>query len=50
LANRRLPFRDAVAAALDGTICDAPSVATLLAVHARAAQGRLPADLMRLLR
>jgi 8-oxo-dGTP pyrophosphatase MutT (NUDIX family) len=50
LATRRLPFSDAVAAALDGTICDAPSVATLLAVHARAAQGRLPADLMRLLR
>lgn len=50
LAIRRLPFREAVVAALDGTICDAPSVATLLAVHARAADGSLPADLTRLLR
>jgi 8-oxo-dGTP pyrophosphatase MutT (NUDIX family) len=50
LAIRRLPFRDAVAAALDGTICDAPSVATLLTVNARATQGSLPADLIRLLR
>ncbi|GEO14968.1 NUDIX domain-containing protein [Microvirga aerophila] len=50
LTIRRLPFRDAVAAALDGTISDAASVATLLAVHTRAAQGNLPADLMRRLR
>lgn len=38
LTLRRLPFRDAVTAALDGTISDAASVATLLA---------LPADLLR---
>jgi hypothetical protein len=50
LAIRRLPLRDAVAAALDGMICDAASVATLLAVHTRPAQGNLPADLMRRLR
>jgi 8-oxo-dGTP pyrophosphatase MutT (NUDIX family) len=50
LTIRRLPFRDALAAALDGTICDAASVATILAVQTRAAQGSLPADLMRLLR
>ena len=46
LAIHRLPFRDAVAATLDGTICDAPSVATLLAVQTRVAQGTLPADLI----
>ncbi|MPR12488.1 hypothetical protein [Microvirga tunisiensis] len=46
LAIRRLPFREAVAAALDGTISDAASVATLLAVHARAAAKSLPADLL----
>jgi 8-oxo-dGTP pyrophosphatase MutT (NUDIX family) len=50
LTIRRLPFREAVAAALDGTISDGPSVATLLAVHARAAQGALPTDLIRCLR
>jgi 8-oxo-dGTP pyrophosphatase MutT (NUDIX family) len=50
LAIHRLPFQEAVAAALNGTICDAASIATLLAVHARAVQGSLPADLMRLLR
>jgi 8-oxo-dGTP pyrophosphatase MutT (NUDIX family) len=36
LALRRIPFRDAVAAALDGTICDAASIATILALQARA--------------
>jgi 8-oxo-dGTP pyrophosphatase MutT (NUDIX family) len=50
LTIRRLPFRDAVTAALDRTICDATSVATILAMQTRAAQGSLPADLMRLLR
>lgn len=50
LAVRRLPFQEAVAAALDGTICDAASVATLFAVQTRAAQGTLPADLLRRLR
>jgi 8-oxo-dGTP pyrophosphatase MutT (NUDIX family) len=47
LTLRRLPFHEAVAAALNGTISDAASVATLLAVQARAAQGALPADLLR---
>jgi 8-oxo-dGTP pyrophosphatase MutT (NUDIX family) len=47
LAIRRLPFRDAVTAALDGTISDGPSVATILAVRARADQGTLPEDLIR---
>jgi 8-oxo-dGTP pyrophosphatase MutT (NUDIX family) len=46
LAIRRLPFREAVTAALDGTICDAASVATILAVQTRAAQCTLPDDLM----
>jgi 8-oxo-dGTP pyrophosphatase MutT (NUDIX family) len=50
LTVRRLPFRDAVAAALDGTISDAASIATLLAIHARAAQGSLPSDLIQCLR
>jgi hypothetical protein len=47
LAIRRLPFRDAVTAALDGTISDGPSVATVLAVRTRADQGTLPEDLVR---
>jgi hypothetical protein len=47
LTLRRLPFRDAVTAALDGTISDAAGIATLLAVQARASQGALPADLVR---
>ncbi|MBM1171288.1 NUDIX domain-containing protein [Microvirga arabica] len=50
LAVRRLPFGEAVAAALDGTISDAASVATLLAVQARAAANTLPADLLTRLR
>lgn len=50
LVLRRLPFRDAVAAALSGEIEDAASVATLLAVSLRAASGRLPESLLRLLR
>jgi 8-oxo-dGTP pyrophosphatase MutT (NUDIX family) len=49
LARRRVPFSAAVDAALSGEIVDGPSVATILAVHARAASGRLPADLVRLL-
>lgn len=49
LSLRRLPFRDAVAAALDGTVHDAASVATLLAVDARARRGDLPERLMALL-
>ncbi len=47
LAIRRLPFRDAVTAALDGTISDGPSVATILAVRTRADQSTLPDDLIR---
>jgi 8-oxo-dGTP pyrophosphatase MutT (NUDIX family) len=50
LTIRRLPFRNAVAAALDGSVCDAASVATILAVQAKAAQGALPIDLMARLR
>ncbi|MBL0408024.1 NUDIX hydrolase [Microvirga aerilata] len=50
LSTRRVPFQQAVAECLDGTICDAPSVATILAVQARVAQGGLPEDLLRRLR
>jgi 8-oxo-dGTP pyrophosphatase MutT (NUDIX family) len=50
LTIRRLPFRDAVAAALGGSVCDAASVATILAVQAKAARGALPIDLMARLR
>jgi 8-oxo-dGTP pyrophosphatase MutT (NUDIX family) len=50
LTIRRLPFREVVNAALDGSICDAVSVATILAVHTRATQENLPDDLMGRLR
>jgi 8-oxo-dGTP pyrophosphatase MutT (NUDIX family) len=50
LAIRQLSFPEAVAAVLDGTICDAASVATILAVQTRVAQGSLPADLLMRLR
>jgi hypothetical protein len=49
LTIRRLAFRDAVDAALDGTIQDAVSIATLLTVQSRAARKNLPDGLMRLL-
>lgn len=49
LSRRRMPFREAAVAALDGTVCDAASVATILAVHARAQRGDLPARLLALL-
>lgn len=49
LARRRIPFAAAVEASLSGEIVDGPSVATILAVQARAAAGRLPADLAALL-
>jgi 8-oxo-dGTP pyrophosphatase MutT (NUDIX family) len=47
LAQRRLPFRDALAEALDGRITDALTVATLLRAHHMATIGDLPADLAR---
>src|SRR5215213_9090775 len=50
LSIRRVSFQDAAAECLNGTICDAPSVATILAVQARAIQGSLPEDLLRRLR
>lgn len=50
LAVKRIPFEEAVGACLDGEICDAVSVALILAVHARAARADLPDDLLRLLR
>lgn len=46
LAIRRLPFREAVGAALDGTICDAASVSSLLALNARLLRGDLPPGLL----
>ncbi|WP_457091230.1 NUDIX domain-containing protein [Microvirga sp. P5_D2] len=49
LTLRRLAFQDAVDAALDGTIQDAVSIATLLTVQSRAARKDLPDGLMRLL-
>lgn len=49
LARRRMSFPATVEAVLSGEIVDAPSVATVLAVQARAAEGRLPGDLLRLL-
>jgi 8-oxo-dGTP pyrophosphatase MutT (NUDIX family) len=49
LSVRRVSFHEAVAECLNGTICDAPSVATILTVNTRAIQSSLPADLMRLL-
>ncbi|MGF9759481.1 NUDIX hydrolase [Microvirga sp. 0TCS3.31] len=50
LSVRRVSFQDAVAECLNGTICDAPSVATIVAVQARLLQGGLPQDLLRRLR
>jgi 8-oxo-dGTP pyrophosphatase MutT (NUDIX family) len=50
IARRRVPFAAAVREALSGGIQDGPSVATILAVHARALSGDLPEDLVRLLR
>lgn len=50
LTIRRIAFRDAVTAATDGTICDAASIASILAVHTRLLRGDLPEDLLRLLR
>src|SRR3712207_6105239 len=50
LTIRRLSFREAVAECLSGTICDAPSVATILAVQTRLLQRDLPEDLLQRLR
>jgi 8-oxo-dGTP pyrophosphatase MutT (NUDIX family) len=50
LAVRRIRFRDAVSAAANGEIIDAPSVASILTVQTRALRGDLPDDLLRLLR
>jgi hypothetical protein len=49
LSRRRVSFADAVAACLSGEIIDGPSVATILAVHARVLRRELPDDLLRLL-
>ncbi|MDF2994984.1 MAG: hypothetical protein K0R27_621 [Xanthobacteraceae bacterium] len=46
----RIPFRDAVTAAADGTICDAVSIAAILALYARLLRGDLPQDLLTTLR
>ena len=48
LAERRVETQ--VAECLNCTVCDAPSVATILAVQTRAVQGSLPEDLLRRLR
>jgi 8-oxo-dGTP pyrophosphatase MutT (NUDIX family) len=50
LSLRRVSFQEAVAGCLNGTICDAPSVVTILGVQTRAIQGSLPEDLLRRLR
>ena len=50
LSQRRIPFVEAVAGSVSGEITDGPSVATILAVHARVLRGELPPDLLRLLR
>ena len=50
LVLKRIPFEEAVHSCLDGTIRDAVSVALILTVHARAARGDLPHDLLQLLR
>ncbi len=47
LAHRRIPFREALAEALDGRITDAMTVATLLRAHHMATIGALPPDLSR---
>jgi len=49
LTLRRLPFRDLVEAASSGSILDAASVATILAVQYRAVAGLLPTDLQTIL-
>jgi 8-oxo-dGTP pyrophosphatase MutT (NUDIX family) len=49
LTLRRLPFREAIGAALDGTIQDGVSIATILTVQRRAATSDLPDGLLRLL-
>jgi 8-oxo-dGTP pyrophosphatase MutT (NUDIX family) len=45
LRLRRVPFRGAVAAAADGEIVDATSVACLLTLQSRLVAGTLPPDL-----
>ena len=47
LAHRRIPFRDALAAALDGRITDSLTVATLLRAHHMATVGALPPEMTR---
>ncbi len=50
LSRRRVSFSEAVAACLNGEMVDGPSVATILAVHARALRGELPEGLLAVLR
>ena len=45
LKTRKVRFAEAVGLALSGEITAAPAVAAILALHARAARGELPADL-----
>ena len=47
---RRVPFAEAVALALSGGIRDAPSVALILVLQAKADRGELPQRLARLIR
>lgn len=47
LARVRIPFRDALAAALDGHLPDALTVAMLLRAYHMAQEGALPSDLAR---
>lgn len=47
LQQRRVPFMEALAEALDGRITDSLTVATLLRVHHMATTGALPAELAR---
>ena len=46
LSLRRVPFREAVAAATCGEIVDATSIACLLTLQSRLAAGTLPPDLV----
>lgn len=50
LQIRRVPFAEALRLALSGEIAAAPAVAAILALHARASRGDLPADLAQRLR
>jgi 8-oxo-dGTP pyrophosphatase MutT (NUDIX family) len=50
LSLRQLPFEEALALVMDGTITDAITVASLLKVKALAEQGNLPEAVLRFLR